>query len=107
MSSAYGRAPSQQDKARIFQALRIAVNQELSVLQQTLPRIRDALTPSGLLAVMSYHSLEDRLVKRAFAQGMREHRWTVLTKKVVRPSVLEVSENPRARSAKLRAVECR
>ena len=65
------------------------------------------MSPGGRAVVLTFHSLEDRLVKHAFLQGAREHRWTVLTKKPVRPSPVEVARNPRARSAKLRAIEKR
>lgn len=87
---------------RTFQALRIAVNQELASLQQALERLPDCLRPGGRLAVISFHSLEDRLVKHAFRD---DPRLEVLTKRPVRPSESELVENPRARSAKLRVAE--
>ena len=90
---------------RTFQALRIAVNDEVGALEQCLTNLRTFLRPGGRAVILSYHSLEDRLVKHAFAQGMREGWWTVLTKKPLRPTDDEVRRNPRARSAKLRAVE--
>ncbi|MBO9312098.1 MAG: 16S rRNA (cytosine(1402)-N(4))-methyltransferase RsmH [Chloroflexus sp.] len=89
---------------RTFQALRIAVNQELDRLKQALPQALELLAPGGRLAVISFHSLEDRIVKqflRAEATGAAP-RLTILTKKPVVPSATEVARNPRARSAKLR-----
>lgn len=107
-----------QDRARIFQALRIAVNREIEALHDALPRFREALAPGGVLVVISYHSLEDRLVKNAFRE------WSLacvcppkfpqcrcrgaplgetLTRKPRSASTAEVQANPRARSAHLRA----
>jgi 16S rRNA (cytosine1402-N4)-methyltransferase len=85
---------------RTFQALRIAVNQELRYVELALGRFADCLKPGGRLVVMSFHSLEDRLVKQAFVS---DPRWERLTKKPLRPSEQEQHENPRSRSAKLRA----
>ena len=87
---------------RTFQALRIAVNEELQSLTLALQRVPDCLRPGGRMVVISFHSLEDRLVKHAFRA---DPRWTVLTKKPVRPGDLEVAQNPRSRSALLRAAE--
>lgn len=87
---------------RTFQALRIAVNRELEELTASLPRAVDILAPGGRVVAISYHSLEDRIVKRAF---LEEERLAVLTKKPLRPSAAEASRNPRARSARLRAAE--
>jgi len=87
---------------RTFQALRIAVNQELASLEQALKRLPDCLNSGGRLAIISFHSLEDRLVKHAFRD---DPRLEVLTKRPVRPSDTEVEQNPRARSAKLRVAE--
>ncbi|MEZ4437742.1 MAG: 16S rRNA (cytosine(1402)-N(4))-methyltransferase RsmH [Polyangiaceae bacterium] len=84
---------------RTFQALRIAVNQELGQLERLLGQIGDCLAPGGIVAIISFHSLEDRLVKRAF-RG--DPRLTVLTKKPIVATEDEVDDNPRARSAKLR-----
>ncbi len=84
---------------RTFQALRIAVNDELAILQQALRDLPDRLTPGARLCVISFHSLEDRIVKNAFRD---DERWEVLTKKPLRPSDEEVARNPRSRSAKLR-----
>lgn len=87
---------------RTFQALRIAVNQELKSLEIALRRIPEALRPGGRLAVISFHSLEDGRVKRAFRE---DSRYKALTRKPVRPSAQEVADNPRARSARLRVAE--
>lgn len=90
---------------RVFQALRMAVNDELGALEECLERLPGLLAPGGRAVLLTFHSLEDRLVKRRFARGAREEAWGVLTRKPVCPSVEEVSRNPRARSAKLRAIE--
>lgn len=90
---------------RTFQAVRIAVNDEVGALEQCLTDLSALLAPGGRAVMISYHSLEDRLVKRRFTQGMRDGLWRVLTKKPLRPTDEEVQRNPRARSAKLRAVE--
>ncbi len=90
---------------KTFLALRIAVNRELEALGQFLDRAPATLSPKGRWVVLSYHSLEDRLVKQKFQRLSREGVLQVLTKHVERPSDAEVAENPRARSAKLRAAE--
>ncbi len=92
---------------RTFQALRIYVNHELEDLRKLLgpagaPRI---LRPGGRLVIISFHSLEDRIVKDAFREGVRTGRYRLLTKKPVSPGEDEVQHNPRSRSAKLRAAE--
>jgi len=87
---------------RTFQALRIAVNDELKSLEIALRRIPDCLRPGGRLAVISFQSLEDRRVKEAFRD---DPRWHALTKKPVCPTESETARNPRARSAKLRVAE--
>ena len=89
---------------RTFQALRIAVNEELKSLEIALRRLPDCLVDGGRLAVISFHSLEDRMVKLAFRD---DERWEVLHRKPVTPSETEVAENPRSRSAKLRVARCR
>jgi len=89
---------------RTFQALRIAVNRELEELAASLPRAAGALAPGGRVVAISYHSLEDRILKR-FLNDAPD--LDVLTKKPLRPSAAEAARNPRARSAKLRAAEKR
>lgn len=84
---------------RTFQALRIAVNGELASLERMLRDLPTCLVPGGRVAIISFHSLEDRLVKVAFRD---DPRYGVLTRKPIRPSDAEVASNPRARSAKLR-----
>ena len=84
---------------RTFQALRIAVNDELGALGDALARYPGCLRAGGRLAVISFHSLEDRMVKEAFRD---DPRYQNLTRKPLRPSEVEVARNPRARSAKMR-----
>lgn len=84
---------------RTFQALRIGVNDELKWLEVALRRLPDCLKPGGRLAVISFHSLEDRIVKTALRS---DDRLEVLTRHPVRPSEQEIADNPRSRSAKLR-----
>lgn len=86
---------------QVFQALRIAVNDELNNLKKALPEAVELLKPKGRLVVISFHSGEDRIVKHFFKQ----ENLAVLTKKPVRPDDLEIKENPRSRSAKLRAAQ--
>jgi 16S rRNA (cytosine1402-N4)-methyltransferase len=90
---------------RTFLALRLAVNRELENLEEFLPGFPDVLASGGRSVVISFHSLEDRRVKHAFLRLHREGRVRVLTGHVVRPTPEEIQENPRSRSAKLRAVE--
>jgi 16S rRNA (cytosine1402-N4)-methyltransferase len=107
---------------RTFQALRIAVNDELGALAQALPQALDVLRPGGRLAVISFHSLEDRIVKRFFRQEAQDcicppeapicacqhqAQLTLITRKPIQPTPEEKGRNPRSRSAKLRIVERR
>ncbi|MBN1146516.1 MAG: 16S rRNA (cytosine(1402)-N(4))-methyltransferase RsmH [Anaerolineales bacterium] len=103
-----------------FQALRIAVNRELEALEAVLPQALDALAPSGKLAVISFHSLEDRIVKNFFRRESRDclcpprqpvctcgHRAALieLTRRPIRPQQIELQNNPRSRSARLRVAQ--
>lgn len=85
---------------RTFQALRIAVNDELENLKEVLPQALEILMPGGCLVIISFHSLEDRIVKNFFAN----QKFKILTKKPITPSEEEIKINPRSRSAKLRAI---
>lgn len=115
-----GRQERIHPATRTFQALRIAVNDELEALVEALPQARDLLRPGGRLAVVSFHSLEDRLVKQFLQQEATDcicppdaplctcqHRATVrvLSRKPIRPSEEETSRNPKSRSARLRIAE--
>ncbi len=114
--------PPYQNKtlARVFQSIRIALNGELDELKTVLPKLVSLLNQSGRLAVLSYHSLEDRIVKRFFQQMQKgcvcphdfavcvcgiDPSFKILTKKALIPSATEIETNPRARSAKLRVAE--
>jgi 16S rRNA (cytosine1402-N4)-methyltransferase len=91
---------------RTFQALRIFVNRELDDLRALLDAAPGILKPGGRAVVISFHSLEDRIVKDAFRDGEKKYKYfRVLTKKPVTASEEESDRNPRARSAKLRAAE--
>ena len=105
---------------RSFQAIRIEVNGELNVISETINGVFDMLNPGGRIAVITFHSLEDRIVKNAFAELCRgcicppdfpvcvcgrTPRGRLVTKKPIVPSEAEIGENPRAKSAKLRIIE--
>lgn len=112
--------PGMHPATRTFQALRIAVNHELDALEEFLPQALSALAPSGRLAVISFHSLEDRIVKQYFRRESQDcicpprqpvctcgHRAviSIVNKHLIRPDETEVKDNPRSRSARLRVVE--
>ena len=119
LESVLGRRATHAEKARLFQALRMWVNDELATLREGLPAIRDALHPGAALVVISYHSVEDGVVKRAFRDWSDPSRGLpprlpvrdaelaplgrVLTRKPVTPGAAETAVNPRARPARLRA----
>ena len=88
---------------RTFQALRIAVNDELKALEKALDDAIGLLSPSGAICVISYHSLEDRIVKNKFKEAKANKILDILYKKPLTPKEGEIGENPRSRSAKLRA----
>lgn len=93
--------------SRVFQAIRIEVNRELDNLRQALQDGVAMMRPGGRVVVLSYHSLEDRIVKNFFREESKNRVLTLLTKKPMVPSTEEMKNNPRARSAKLRAAEKR
>ena len=113
------REPGQHPATRAFQAIRIAVNDELGQLQAALPQAVQALAPGGRLAVISFHSLEDRIVKRFLRDQARGREWPLdlpvrggpegmtlrLIGRAIRPGAAEIAANPRARSAVLRVAE--
>ena len=120
VSKVVGRGAGHHPATRTFQALRIAVNGELEILERFLSEAYRWLRPGGRLVVLAYHSLEDRLVKQAFRVWARSclcprsvpvcrcgwsKKVTMLTARPLRPTTAEVERNPRARSARLRAVE--
>lgn len=90
---------------KIFQALRIAVNEELNNLEETLPQALEILQLGGRLVVISFHSLEDRIVKTFMRNKEKECRATILTQKPIKPTKVEIFKNIRSRSANLRALE--
>jgi 16S rRNA (cytosine1402-N4)-methyltransferase len=90
---------------RTFQALRIATNRELESLELALPQIVDLLAPGGRVAVIAFHSLEDRIVKQFFRAEADAGRLRIVTKKPLEASDTEARANPRSRSAKLRVAE--
>lgn len=92
---------------KTFQAIRIAVNDELGALSEGLRKGFDALSPGGRFAVISFHSLEDRMVKNFFKMKAKDGEGILHTKKPITPILLEKKENPRSRSAKLRILEKR
>jgi 16S rRNA (cytosine1402-N4)-methyltransferase len=90
---------------RTFQALRIYVNRELDEIKALLEAAPSLLKPSGRIAVISFHSLEDRIAKDSFREGAHRDIWQILTKKPVTAGEEETGCNPRSRSAKMRAAE--
>ena len=115
----FGARSGPSDFARLFQAVRIAVNDELSALERALPLLRNRLVPGGVLAVISYHSGEDRIVKNALRDWSRDcvcppkqlqctcggenALGQLVTRKAIKASAEEIEKNPRSRSARLRA----
>jgi len=118
LTIALGRSPSAREKARVFQAVRVAVNEELESLERGLPAIREVMNEGAVMVVISYHSLEDRVVKNAFREWSSScicppellrcacrgrPLGETLTRRPVQPTPEELERNPRSRSAKLRA----
>jgi 16S rRNA (cytosine1402-N4)-methyltransferase len=118
LAKALRRPPTPKEKAQAFQALRLEVNDEVPSLERALPDLRDALLPGGVVTVIAYESLTDRMVKNAFRDWSescvcppdlplcacgRVALGSPVSRKAVRPSPAEVEENPRARSARLRS----
>ncbi len=119
LESVLARRSTHAEKARLFQALRIRVNDEIGILRAALPAIRDLLHPGATIVVIAYHSIEDRVVKRAFRDWSDPARrlpprlpvpasalvplGTTLTRKPVTAGAAEIAANPRARPARLRA----
>jgi 16S rRNA (cytosine1402-N4)-methyltransferase len=118
LAKALRRPATPQEKAKAFQALRLEVNREVESLERALPDLREALLPGGVVSVIAYESLSDRVVKRAFRDWAescvcppdlpvcacgRIPLGSPVNRKAVRPSPGEVEENPRARSARLRS----
>lgn len=92
---------------KVFQALRIAVNEELNNLKNVLPQALEIVRPGGKIAVIAFHSLEDRIVKIFFREQKDKEKVNIITKKPVQATQAEMEKNPRSRSAKLRVVEKR
>ena len=115
----FGREREKKELAKVFQALRIEVNQEMEALKEMLYAATEALKPSGRLVIITYHSLEDRMVKNLIKTGNVEGKmeqdffgniqtpFRAVNNKVIVPSDEEINQNPRSRSAKLRIAEKR
>ncbi len=100
-----GKYPSVHPATKVFQALRIAINDEMHSLEEALPKAFDLLQPKGRLLVISFHSLEDRIVKRTFKALDEKGVGTIITEKPITPTDEEIERNVRSRSSKLRVIE--
>ena len=100
-----GRKGKIHPATKVFQALRIVVNDELNALKEGLVKVKEKIQKNGQIVIISFHSLEDRIVKNAFKEWESGGEGQVLTKKPVVPSDLEIINNPRSRSAKMRVFE--
>ncbi len=92
---------------KVFQALRIAVNDELGTLKEAIPKALNLLEKGGRVAVITFHSLEDRIVKQTFIEFEKEEKGKAVNKKPILPSSLEIEQNNRSRGAKLRIFEAK
>ena len=105
LEKAVGRREKIHPATRVFQALRIMVNDELNALEEGLEKIKERIEKNGRIVIISFHSLEDRIVKHAFKKWQESGLGKVVTEKPVIPSEEEISANPRSRSAKIRVFE--
>lgn len=101
----YGAGGRIHPSTRTFQALRIAVNHELEHVREAVPQAIELLRPKGRIAVITFHSLEDRLIKNIFREFFQRKIIKLINKKVIRPNNEDIRQNPRSRSAKLRIGE--
>ncbi len=90
---------------RVFQALRIAVNEELNTVEQAPKMLEEIIKPGGRAAFLTFHSLEDRIIKQAFKEMAKGGKWKLVNKKIINPSFEEIKANSRSRSAGLRVIE--
>ena len=104
MASCFSQKSNKHPARRVFQALRIAVNQELTNLSQGLEAALQKLKIGGRIVVISYHSLEDRIVKQIFKKYNELDHYQIITKKPLTPADEEIASNHRARSAKMRVI---
>jgi len=105
MPPAYRYGRKEHFATKVFRAIRMEVNQELTALEELIPRAIKHLNKAGRLVIISFHSLEDRIVKHKFRDLAKEDIVKILTKKPIIPTNTEIKENPRSESAKLRAIE--
>ncbi|MDR0735109.1 MAG: 16S rRNA (cytosine(1402)-N(4))-methyltransferase RsmH [Elusimicrobiota bacterium] len=105
VENACPRAGKIHPATKTFQALRIAVNDELNIVQALPAMLKDIILPKGRAAVITFHSTEDRIIKYGFKTLVESGGWRLVNKKVIEPSWKEIKANPRARSAKLRVIE--
>ena len=101
----HGRRGKTHPATQTFQALRIACNRELETVEEALRTLEQIIKPGGRAAILTFHSLEDRLVKNCFKELSKTGQWTLLTKHAQSPQYEEIRQNRRARSAKLRVIE--
>jgi 16S rRNA (cytosine1402-N4)-methyltransferase len=106
IESAVGRHGKTHPATQTFQALRIAVNHEIEAVTTGVPRLFGMLSAGGRMCIITFHSIEDRLVKQIFAGLVKSGNAKLVNKHVVTPSQLELQSNPRSRSAKIRTIEC-